>query len=137
MTAGVDAIVVGAGPNGLVAAIELARAGLEVLVLEAADTPGGGARTAGLTLPGFRHDTCSGVHPLAVAAPALRDLPLARYGLEWVHAPLCSASSRLAQLQMATGSNYAWSRYASRGSALISTLLETKATMPASSRNSS
>lgn len=87
----VDAVVVGAGPNGLVAAIELARAGLEVLVIEAADTPGGGVRTAELTRPGFRHDVCSGVHPLAVAAEALRDLPLREHGLEWVHAPLCVA----------------------------------------------
>lgn len=86
-----DAVVVGAGPNGLVAAIELARAGVDVLVVEAADTPGGGVRTAELTLPGFRHDICSGVHPLAVAAPALRDLPLEQHGLEWVHAPLCVA----------------------------------------------
>ncbi|HEU5210076.1 MAG TPA: NAD(P)/FAD-dependent oxidoreductase [Longimicrobiales bacterium] len=91
MSRRVDAVVVGAGPNGLVAAIELARAGLEVLVVEAADTPGGGVRTSELTLPGFRHDICSGVHPLAVAAPALRDLPLEQYGLEWVHAPLCVA----------------------------------------------
>src|SRR5690606_16049933 len=87
----VDAVVVGAGPTGLVAAIELARAGLEVLVIEAADTPGGGVRTAELTRPGFRHDVCSGVHPLAVAAEALRDLPLREHGLEWVHAPLCVA----------------------------------------------
>ena len=86
-----DAVVVGAGPNGLVAAIELARHGLDVLVLEAADTPGGGVRTAELTLPGFRHDICSSVHPLAVAAPALHELPLEAYGVEWVHAPLCVA----------------------------------------------
>lgn len=91
MSARPDAVVVGAGPNGLVAAIELARAGLDVLVLEAADTPGGGVRTAELTLPGFRHDVCSGVHPLAVAAPGLRDLPLEQHGVEWVHAPLCVA----------------------------------------------
>ncbi len=86
-----DAIVVGSGPNGLVAAIELAQAGLDVLVIEAADEPGGGVRTAELTLPGFRHDICSGVHPLAVASPALRELPLDHHGLVWLHAPLCVA----------------------------------------------
>ena len=86
-----DAIVVGAGPNGLVAAIELARAGLHVLVREAASTPGGGVRSAQLTLPGFTHDVCSGVHPLAIASPALAELPLTQHGVEWVHAPLCLA----------------------------------------------
>ncbi len=83
--------MVGAGPNGLVAAIELARAGLDVLVLEAAPEPGGGVRTAELTEPGFLHDVCSGVYPLAIAAPALRELPLEAHGVEWVHAPLCVA----------------------------------------------
>lgn len=86
-----DAIVVGAGPNGLVAAIELARAGLSVLVREAAHEPGGAVRSAELTLPGFVHDVCSGVHPLAVASPAFTALPLAEHGVEWVHAPLCLA----------------------------------------------
>ncbi len=79
-----DAIVVGSGPNGLAAAIVLARAGRSVHVVEAADTPGGGVRTADLTLPGFHHDVCSAVHPLAVASPFLRELPLAALGLEWV-----------------------------------------------------
>jgi phytoene dehydrogenase-like protein len=79
-----DAIVVGAGPNGLAAAIELARAGLSVRVLEAADTVGGGARSAELTLPGFVHDVCSAIHPLGVASPFLRTLPLAEYGVEWI-----------------------------------------------------
>ncbi|WP_232792289.1 phytoene desaturase family protein [Actinacidiphila yeochonensis] len=80
-----DAVVVGAGPNGLTAAVELARAGLSVRVYEAADTVGGGARTEELTLPGFRHDPCSAVHPFGVGSPVFAGLPLARHGLEWLH----------------------------------------------------
>ncbi len=88
-----DAVVVGAGPNGLAAAIELARAGRSVRVYEAAATVGGGTRSAELTLPGFIHDVCSAVHPLAVASPFFRSLDLTRHGLEWVHpeAPLAHA----------------------------------------------
>ena len=82
-----DAVVVGAGPNGLAAAIVLARAGRSVLVLEAADSVGGGMRTAELTLPGFRHDVCSAIHPGAVGSPFLRSLPLEEHGLEWIHSP--------------------------------------------------
>ncbi|MDX6225091.1 MAG: hypothetical protein QOE64_1467 [Frankiales bacterium] len=73
--------MVGAGPNGLAAAVVLARAGVAVTVLEAAATAGGGARTAELTLPGFHHDVCSTVHPLAVASPFFRDFDLAAHGV--------------------------------------------------------
>lgn len=83
-----DAIVIGAGPNGLTAAAVLARAGLDTLVYEADDVIGGGARTEPLTLPGFRHDACSAVHPLAVGSPVLRALPLADHGLTWTHPDL-------------------------------------------------
>jgi phytoene dehydrogenase-like protein len=90
---GLDAIVVGAGPNGLAAAIELARAGRQVRIYEAADEVGGGSRSAELTLPGFIHDVCSAVHPLGVASTFFRSLDLARHGLEWVQpqAPLAHA----------------------------------------------
>ena len=80
-----DAVVVGGGPNGLAAAIELAGAEWSVLLLEAEETIGGGCRTAELTLPEFRHDLCSAFHPLGVASPFLRSLPLADLGVEWVH----------------------------------------------------
>ncbi len=83
-----DAVIVGSGPNGLAAAITLARAGATVLVLEAKDTSGGGTRTQELTLPGFRHDVCSSIHPLALASPFLRTLPLSQFGLQWIHASL-------------------------------------------------
>src|SRR5207244_2914826 len=82
-----DAVVVGSGPNGLAAAIELARNGRSVVVLEAKDTIGGGARTAELTLPGFRHDVCSAIHPTACASPFFRTLPLAKYGLQFIEPP--------------------------------------------------
>src|SRR6188508_735454 len=80
-----DAIIVGAGPNGLAAAIVLARAGRSVLVREGSQSPGGGARSAELTLPGFVHDVCSAVHPLAVSSPFLSTLPLERHGLSWCY----------------------------------------------------
>ncbi len=82
-----DAVVVGAGPNGLAAAIALAQKGRKVVVFEANDMPGGGARSAELTLPGFVNDVCSGVHPLAAASPFFRTLRLEELGLAWVHQP--------------------------------------------------
>ena len=84
---GVEVIVVGSGPNGLAAAIALARAGRSVTVFEGAETLGGGARSAALTLPGFVHDVCSAVYPLAVASPFFAPLPLHEHGLAWVHPP--------------------------------------------------
>ncbi|MFN2625883.1 MAG: phytoene desaturase family protein [Mycobacteriales bacterium] len=80
-----DAVVVGAGPNGLAAAITLAQSGHSVLVVEAAASPGGGTRSAELTLPGFVHDVCSAIHPLAVASPFFDALPLAQHGLSLAH----------------------------------------------------
>jgi phytoene dehydrogenase-like protein len=85
MSSALDAVVVGAGPNGLAAGIALAREGLSVLLLEANDTVGGSARTEELTLPGFRHDVGSAVYPLGVGSPFFSSLPLGEHGLEWVH----------------------------------------------------
>jgi len=82
-----DAIVVGSGPNGLAAAVALAREGVSVLVLEAAGEIGGGTRTAELTLPGFVHDVCSAVHPMGILSPFFRSLPLREHGLEWIIPP--------------------------------------------------
>lgn len=86
-----DAVVVGSGPNGLAAAITLAADGRSVLVLEGADTPGGGARSAELTLPGFVHDICSAIHPLAAASPFFRQQRLEKYGLHWIQPEIAVA----------------------------------------------
>jgi phytoene dehydrogenase-like protein len=83
MTDAADAVVIGSGPNGLSAAVALARAGAKVVVLEAKNQIGGGIRTAELTLPGYRHDVCSGCHPLGILSPFLRTLPLEAHGLDW------------------------------------------------------
>ncbi|MGZ5385650.1 MAG: phytoene desaturase family protein, partial [Acidimicrobiia bacterium] len=80
-----DAVVVGAGPNGLAAAVTLAREGASVLVIEQAGEIGGGARSEELTRPGFVHDVCSAIHPLVLASPFFRSLPLSEHGLEMVH----------------------------------------------------
>ncbi len=80
-----DAVVIGSGPNGLAAAVELARNNRRVLVIEGADTIGGGTRTTALTLPGFHHDYCSAVHPMGVLSPYLKTLPLADFGLKWMY----------------------------------------------------
>ncbi len=82
-----EAIVVGSGPNGLAAAIACARAGLKAVVVEQSATIGGGIRTADLTLPGFHHDVCSAIHPLALTSPFFGQLDLGRFGLEWIHPP--------------------------------------------------
>ena len=89
-----DAIIVGSGPNGMTAAIALAQAGCSVLVVEAADSIGGGTRTQELTLPGFQHDVCSAIHPLGLASPYIKHLPLKEFGLEWIF-PEASAAHPL------------------------------------------
>ncbi len=82
-----DAVVVGAGPNGLAAAITLARAGRSVLLVEGRETVGGGTRSEQLTLPGYLHDVCSAIHPLALASPFMQSVPLAEHGVEWIQPP--------------------------------------------------
>jgi phytoene dehydrogenase-like protein len=88
MSESYDAVIVGAGPNGLAAAVRLAQEKLSVLVIEGARTVGGGVRSAELTLPGFTHDVCSAIHPLALGSPFLRQIPLEKHGLRWVQPEL-------------------------------------------------
>lgn len=83
-----SAFVVGSGPNGLTAAIELARAGYETTVIEAREQIGGGLHSAELTLPGFVHDVCSAIHPLALSSPAFQEYPLEEHGLQWIQPPI-------------------------------------------------
>ena len=89
-----DAIIIGAGPNGLAAAVELARSRRSVCIYEANPTIGGGTRSAELTLPGFVHDVCSSVHPLAAGSPFFSKLPLHKYGLDFVYPPLHFSAQR-------------------------------------------
>jgi phytoene dehydrogenase-like protein len=86
-----DAVVIGAGPNGLAAAVALAQQGFAVAIVEAHAEVGGGMRTAELTLPGFHHDVCSAVHPLGELSPFFSSLPLDQHGLSWAHPPLSLA----------------------------------------------
>ncbi len=86
-----DAVVVGSGPNGLAAAILLQQQGLRVLIIEGKNNIGGGLRTAELTLPGFKHDICSAIHPLGVNSPFLKTLPLAEFGLEYIFPDIAAA----------------------------------------------
>jgi phytoene dehydrogenase-like protein len=86
-----DAVVVGSGPNGLAAAITLQQAGLSVILLEARETIGGGMRTAELTLPGFKHDICSAIHPLGADSPFFKTLPLEEHGLTYIYPPVAAA----------------------------------------------
>lgn len=108
-----DAVVVGSGPNGLSAAITLQQAGLSVLVVEAKEIFGGGLRSAELTLPGFTHDICSAIHPLALGSPFFQTLPLAEYGLKFINPPILCAHP------LETG----------RAAALTSSLSETAASL--------
>ena len=87
----VDVVVVGSGPNGLAAAIALQQAGLSVLIIEGKQTIGGGLRSAELTLPGFTHDICSAIHPMAAGSPFFQTLPLQQHGLEYIYPPLAAA----------------------------------------------
>src|SRR5215213_9612598 len=86
-----DAIIVGSGPNGLAAAITMQQAGLSVLLVEAKEQIGGGLRSAELTLPGFVHDVCSAIHPLAAGSPFFKSLLLEKHGLQFIYPPMAAA----------------------------------------------
>jgi len=86
-----DAIIIGSGPNGLAAAIRLAQYGLRVKIFEAHAQIGGGTRTDEHILPGYKHDICSAIHPMAVSSPFLQTLPLEKFGLAWIHPEICAA----------------------------------------------
>jgi phytoene dehydrogenase-like protein len=86
-----DAVIVGSGPNGLAAAITMQHAGLSVLLLEAKETIGGGLRTKELTIPGYKHDVCSAIHPMAAGSPFFMQLPLQQHGLEYIYPPISAA----------------------------------------------
>jgi phytoene dehydrogenase-like protein len=97
-----DAVVVGSGPNGLTAAVVVARTGRKVIVFEAEPQIGGGARSAELTLPGFTHALCSAIHPFAVVSPAFESMPLAEHGLEWVEPPAMLAHPTISRRRSST-----------------------------------
>lgn len=86
-----DAVIIGAGPNGLACAIRFQQHGLQTLLIEGKDTIGGGTRTKELTLPGFKHDVCSAIHPMALSSPYFKTLPLENHGLEWIHPEILAA----------------------------------------------
>ena len=86
-----DAVVVGSGPNGLAAGITLQQHGLSVLIVEDKETIGRGLRSAELTLPGYSHDICSAIHPMAVGSAFFNGFPLWAHGLEFVHPDICAA----------------------------------------------
>src|SRR5688572_12348994 len=86
-----DVIIVGSGPNGLAAAIAIQQVGLSVLLLEGKAKIGGGLRSEELTLPGFIHDVCSAIHPMAAGSPFFNSLPLSEYGLEFIYPKLSAA----------------------------------------------
>ena len=91
MSSEYDAVVVGSGPNGFAAAITIAQAGFSVLILEASDTVGGGVRSAELTLPGYQHDVCAAVFPMAIISPFYLGLPLEEFGLKWIYPEIAAA----------------------------------------------